>query len=50
MDNLIKNKKLKYLECNIGDLHEGETLNLVCIDAKCLNNGIICSVCRLEKH
>jgi|LakMenEpi03Aug12_release.lakeMendotaPanAssembly.Ray.scaffolds.fasta_scaffold3938602_1 hypothetical protein len=43
--------RMKYLECkNI--LHEGEKLNLVCIDKKCKRSGLICSLCSTEhdKH
>lgn len=46
MEPDIKNTKMKYLECNNGDLHEGEILNLVCIDPTCKDNGMICSICR----
>jgi hypothetical protein len=31
----IKTKRLKYLECLSGEMHEGEVLNFICIDPKC---------------
>ena len=44
------NCKINYLECIEGKSHEGEKLNFVCIDLKCKENGLICSVCRSETH
>lgn len=40
--------RIKYLTCG-KELHEGESLNLVCVQQKCTNSGLICSLCR-EKH
>ncbi len=46
----IKKRKLNYLNCNFGELHEGEQLNYVCIENKCKEIGLICPVCKTIKH
>lgn len=35
MDQSIKGKKITYLNCDKGGLHEGEALNYICIEEKC---------------
>lgn len=42
----IKNKKIKYFECEEGDLHQGELLNYITVDPTLFSNGIICGICK----
>ena len=42
----IKKKKLNYLTCNQGELHEGEQLNYVWIDSKNVQTTLMCPVCK----
>ena len=45
----LLSKKIKYLNCN--DCPEwGEELNFICVDGKCKDNGLICSICRSKNH
>ncbi|EGR28180.1 hypothetical protein IMG5_181090 [Ichthyophthirius multifiliis] len=37
-------------KCQNGKLHQGECLNFICYDPECKNNGILCSICRIESH
>lgn len=46
----IKERVLQYHSCPLGDLHEGEQLNLVCLDPQCKETGLICPICRTQKH
>lgn len=46
----IKGKKIQYFNCDKGNLHEGEALNYICIDEKCKNKGLMCSICLNEEH
>ncbi|CAK66025.1 unnamed protein product (macronuclear) [Paramecium tetraurelia] len=50
MSEDIKTRALNYLNCPLGDMHEGEQLNFVCIDSTCKEMGLICPVCRSQKH
>ena len=40
----------KYPECGKGGDHIGQILNLVCLEAKCIDNSIICGICYDEQH
>ena len=31
-------------------MHDGEALNLVCVDDKCDHRGLLCPVCKMESH
>lgn len=42
----IKTRAINYLNCTLGDMHEGEQLNFVCLDSNCKEIGLICPVCR----
>lgn len=46
----IKKMSLSYAKCPNGDLHTGEILSLVCVDAKCQKRGLICPICRMMNH
>lgn len=46
----IKKMSLSYAKCPAGDLHNGEILSLVCVDAKCQKRGLICPICRMMNH
>jgi len=37
--------KMVYPDCPFGDSHIGEPLSRVCVDAKCPNKTLLCSVC-----
>ncbi|KAL4436299.1 hypothetical protein ABPG74_015890 [Tetrahymena malaccensis] len=50
MEEIIKQSKLRYLECPKGHLHDGEQLNFICVDPVCKDSGLICSICRIEIH
>ena len=50
MEDLLKQCKLRYLECQKGKLHDGEQLNFICVDSICKDSGLICSICRMEAH
>ena len=39
-----------YAKCPAGDLHTGEIMSLVCVDAKCSKRGLICPICRMNNH
>jgi len=43
-------QKIYYLECDKQASHEGEALNVLCIDKKCNQNGLICPICENENH
>ena len=49
-EDFIKKSKLSYLKCTSGELHEGESLTLVCVESKCQKKGLICPVCRMNEH
>jgi hypothetical protein len=36
--------------CDKGGSHDGEFLNLICIESSCANKGLICSICKAESH
>jgi hypothetical protein len=40
----------KYPECQKGEFHTGESLSLVCIEPKCIENSVICGICYNEEH
>jgi hypothetical protein len=40
----------RYPECQKGGFHVGESLNLVCIEPKCIDNSVICCLCYDEEH
>lgn len=46
----IKLSSFKYAKCMAGGLHDGELLNLICLDEKCQQRGLICPVCHMESH
>lgn len=46
----IKKMTLHYSHCPNGDLHTGELMNLVCVDANCQHRGLICPICRMNNH
>ncbi|CAD8151192.1 unnamed protein product [Paramecium octaurelia] len=50
MSEDIKTRAINYLNCTLGDMHEGEQLNFVCLDTTCKEMGLICPVCRSQKH
>ncbi|CAD8050421.1 unnamed protein product [Paramecium primaurelia] len=50
MSEDIKTRPINYLNCTFGDMHEGEQLNFVCLDTTCKEMGLICPVCRSQKH
>lgn len=50
MEKTIQGKKITYLNCDKGDLHEGEALNYICLDNKCTDKGIMCSICLNQNH
>ena len=37
--------KITYLKCNKNNLHEGENINMVCLEKTCLENLIGCCAC-----
>lgn len=45
-EDFIKKSKVRYMKCKQGDLHDGELLTVVCVDATCNRRGLICPVCR----
>ncbi|KRX08906.1 Concanavalin A-like lectin/glucanases superfamily [Pseudocohnilembus persalinus] len=50
MNQNISNIKIPYLQCPHQGLHYGEELNFLCITGECPENGLICSICRAQKH
>ena len=40
--------KLRYFPCKKGGDHDGEVLNYICLEQKCKNKGLICSMCKLN--
>ncbi|CAK75657.1 unnamed protein product (macronuclear) [Paramecium tetraurelia] len=50
MSEDIKSRVMNYFNCPLGDIHEGEQLNFVCLEANCKEMGLICPVCRTQKH
>lgn len=50
MSTGIKKSHFKYPRCQGGEMHDGEVMNLVCVDASCLNRGLICPICRMDSH
>ncbi|CAD8056824.1 unnamed protein product [Paramecium primaurelia] len=50
MSEDIKSRVMNYLNCPYGDMHEGEQLNFVCLETTCKEMGLICPVCRTQKH
>lgn len=42
--------KINYPECPRGENHIGEPMSRVCVDAKCPNKSLICSVCEELEH
>lgn len=42
--------KIAYSKCKKGGLHNGEPLNIVCLDNKCSEQMLICSICKSEEH
>jgi hypothetical protein len=49
MSEDIKKRKLNYLYCNQGDLHEGEQLNYVFLDSKVPSTVLMCPVCKTQQ-
>lgn len=43
-------KRMKYLTCDKPMAHQGEFLNLICIESGCPERGLICSICKAEAH
>ncbi|CAD8062816.1 unnamed protein product [Paramecium sonneborni] len=50
MSEDVKSKVMNYLNCPLGDMHEGEQLNFVCLETTCKEIGLICPICRCQKH
>jgi len=46
----FKKQSFSYAKCPAGDLHTGEIMSLVCVDAKCQKRGLICPICRANNH
>ncbi|KRW98486.1 hypothetical protein PPERSA_03317 [Pseudocohnilembus persalinus] len=46
----IQQQAIQYQCCNKGGLHEGECLNLICLDKSCKNEKLLCSVCIQDYH
>ena len=44
------NYKLKYMECTHDKSHQGECLNLVCLNESCFHRSLICSMCKNTEH
>lgn len=42
--------RMKYFTCGKPNAHQGESLNLVCIEADCPAKGLLCSICKAEAH
>ncbi len=40
---------IKYIECSEPH-HEGEKVNLICLNQACADNSLICSICSSDKH
>lgn len=40
--------RLKYFTCAEGGQHEGEVMNLVCINKRCPKPGLLCSICKAD--
>ena len=45
-----KGQHFKYPECTKGENHVGQVLNLVCLEAKCINKSVICGICFDQEH
>lgn len=41
--------KIKYMDCSEAG-HEGEKINLVCLNVGCFENSLICSLCTTQQH
>lgn len=50
LNSSIKKSSFKYVHCGLGGLHSGEVMNMVCVDSTCTQRGMICPICRMEKH
>jgi hypothetical protein len=46
----MTSNEFKYPECTRGDFHNGEVLNLVCLEPKCIQQSIICGICYDQTH
>lgn len=46
----IRKLQFRYSQCQGGDLHTGELMNMVCVDSSCQHRGLICPICRMETH
>lgn len=42
--------KLAYSKCQRGSLHDGESLNFVCLNQGCASKSLICPICKSEEH
>ena len=42
--------KVRYFNCDVDPQHADESLNYVCLDKKCRNKGLLCSICRNSGH
>lgn len=42
--------RMKYFVCDRTGAHQGEFLNLICVESGCSSKGLICSICRAEDH
>mgnify|MGYP000916681449 FL=1 len=42
--------RMKYFVCDKAGAHEGEFLNLICVESGCTSKGLIYSICRAEAH
>jgi hypothetical protein len=40
---------IKYMECGEGE-HEGEKVNLICLNRECADSPLICSLCASHRH
>lgn len=46
----VKTTGFRYPECQKGGFHIGESLNLVCLEPKCIDKSVICCLCYDEEH
>lgn len=42
--------KINYSYCNKKGQHQGEPLNVVCLEESCAGQRLICSICQSENH
>lgn len=43
-------KAFKYPECKKGDYHTGESLSLICLESKCIEDSVMCGMCYNDGH